>query len=68
MSFRCPNCRCNLESREETISEIVAVLDAMQRETTGDDFARIPRLDITSAERVLEWLSRYGKRRHGEAS
>jgi hypothetical protein len=51
--FRCPACRCHLERRDEKLIALIARQDAIERYGYGSPGARIAKLDISTAVRLV---------------
>jgi hypothetical protein len=59
--YRCPRCRYDLQLRAANMMGLISALDALERRRTGNQAARIQRLDISAAEPVLAFLRQAGE-------
>lgn len=59
--YKCLRCRCDLQVREANMLMLIDALDAVERQRTGNTAARVQRLDISVAERVLASLRQAGQ-------
>lgn len=55
----CPQCPTDLRCHPRTLAGIIATLDIIEQEMTGNDFARIEKIDISYAELVLSWWGQH---------
>jgi hypothetical protein len=59
--YRCPQCGYDLQLRAANMMRLISALDALERQRTGNQAARIQRLDISAAELVLASLRQAGE-------
>jgi hypothetical protein len=59
--YRCPRCSYDLQLRAANMMRLVNALDALERQSTGNQAARIQRLDISAAELVLASFRQAGE-------
>ena len=59
--YRCPQCRYDLQLRAANMMVLISALDALERRRTGNQAARIQRLDISAAELVLAFFRQAGE-------
>jgi hypothetical protein len=51
--YRCPRCHYDLQLRAANMMRLISALDTLERRRTGNQAARVQRLDISAAELVL---------------
>jgi hypothetical protein len=59
--YRCPRCRFDLQLRAANMMRLISALDSLERQRTGNQAARVQRLDISAAELVLASFRQAGE-------
>jgi hypothetical protein len=59
--YRCPRCHCDLQLRTANMMKLISALDAVERRRSGNQAARVQRLDISTAELVLASFRQVGE-------